>query len=61
MRLPVRLLRDPVTSVKKKKIVPPVRLSDGRNYVDASKFNRNCLQQNALSIPIVSHSTMKMP
>ena len=35
-----------------KKIVPPVRLSGGINYVDASKFNRNYLQQNAISIPI---------
>jgi len=60
MGRPVRSLRDPVFSAKKK-IVPPVRLSGGRNYVDASKFNRNCLQQNALSIPIVSRSTMKMP
>ena len=33
---PVQLLRDPVISAKKTKIVPPVRLSGGRNYVDAS-------------------------
>jgi hypothetical protein len=51
MGRPVRSLRDPVFSAKKK-IVPPVRLSGGRNYVDASKFNRNYLQQNAISIPI---------
>jgi hypothetical protein len=49
---PVRLLRDPVISAKKTKIVPPVRLSGGRNYVDASKFNRNYLQQNAHSMTI---------
>jgi hypothetical protein len=45
----ISVMRDPVI---KKKIVPPVRLSGGRNYVDASKFNRNYLQQNAISIPI---------
>ena len=49
MGRPVRSLRDPVFSAKK--IVAPVRLSGGRNYVDASKFNRNYLPQ-AISIPI---------